>query len=62
MFGWFKLKSSLKPEQVRWLDERFDWLRNQFGEERLRGTMIAPTDEFFSGPVCGYSCGCGEDF
>jgi tetratricopeptide (TPR) repeat protein len=53
MFGWFKLKSSLKAEQVRWLDERFHWLRNQFGEERLRGAVITPTNEFFPEAYAG---------
>jgi hypothetical protein len=53
MFGWFKPKSSLKPEQVRWLDERFDWLCKQFGEERLRGTVITPTNKFFPDAYAG---------
>ncbi len=47
MFGWLKIKSSLTPEQVRWLDERFEWLRNEFGERRLGGPVITPTAEFF---------------
>lgn len=47
MFGWFKPKSPLTVEQVRWMDERFAWLRNEFGERRLGGPVVAPTNEFF---------------
>lgn len=47
MFNWFKPKSPLKPGQIRWIDTRFDWLREEFGDERLAGTVVTPTDEFF---------------
>ena len=47
MFGWFEIKSPLTAEQRRWIDTRFAWLRNEFGEERLRGVVITPTQEFF---------------
>lgn len=47
MFGWFKIKSPLKEEQRKWIDQRFQWLRAEFGEERLQGKVVTPTDEFF---------------
>jgi tetratricopeptide (TPR) repeat protein len=47
MFGWFESKSPLTAQQRQWIDERFAWLRDQFGPERLRRPMITPTDEFF---------------
>jgi tetratricopeptide (TPR) repeat protein len=50
MFGWFETESPLTAEQRRWIDERFAWLRNEFGEERLRGAVVTPTDEFFPDP------------
>jgi tetratricopeptide (TPR) repeat protein len=49
MFGWFELKSPLAAEQRRWINERFAWLRSQFGEDRLRGIVVTPTDRFFPG-------------
>lgn len=47
MFGWFEIKSPLTAEQRRWTDERFDWLLNEFGDDRLRRQVVTPTDEFF---------------
>jgi tetratricopeptide (TPR) repeat protein len=47
MFGWFKAKSPLTADQRTWIDTRFQWLREQFGEARLKGTVVLPTDEFF---------------
>ena len=47
MFGWFEIKSPLTGEQRGWIDQRFGWLRNEFGEDRLRGVVVTPTDEYF---------------
>ncbi len=47
MFGWFETESPLTAEQRRWIEKRFTWLRTEFGEERLRGIVVTPTDEFF---------------
>ena len=52
MFGWFELKSPLTAEQRRWIETRFTWLRKEFGEERLRGVVVTPTDEFFPDRYC----------
>ena len=43
MFGWFETESPLTAEQRRWIDERFAWLANEFGEEPLRGAVVTPT-------------------
>jgi tetratricopeptide (TPR) repeat protein len=50
MFGWFESKSPLTAEQRGWIDDRFTWLRKEFGETRLRGTVITPIHDFF--PDC----------
>jgi tetratricopeptide (TPR) repeat protein len=47
MFGWFESQSPLTADHRRWIDERFTWLRQQFGEARLRGVVVTPTDAFF---------------
>jgi NACalpha-BTF3-like transcription factor len=47
MFDWLKARSPLTDEQRQWIDERFTWLRKDFGEERLRRDVITPTAEFF---------------
>jgi tetratricopeptide (TPR) repeat protein len=47
MFGWFKVKSPLTEDQASWIEEKFQWLRKEFGEQRLEERVITPTDEFF---------------
>ena len=47
MFNFLKPRSPLHDEQRRWIDERFGWLLRSFGEERLSGPVITPTDQFF---------------
>jgi hypothetical protein len=49
MFGWFELKSPLIDDQRQWIDERFAWLRKEFGDDRLNAPVVTPTDEFFPG-------------
>jgi hypothetical protein len=34
-------------ETKRWIEERFEWLFDQFAVERLRARVILPTPEFF---------------
>jgi tetratricopeptide (TPR) repeat protein len=53
MFGWFKIKSPLTTDQRRWIEERFDWLRAEFGEDRLEAPIVTPTDEYFPDPYAG---------
>ena len=47
MFGWLKPKSPLTAEERRWIEERFAWLRAEFGDQPLRGPVITPTEQFF---------------
>ena len=49
MFGWFELKSPLTDDQRQWIDQRFTWLRQEFGDDRLSAPVVTPTDEFFPG-------------
>ena len=53
MFGWFKTTSPLKPNQRHWINQRFDWLRTEFGDDRLRGPVVTPSDEFFPNSYAG---------
>ena len=53
MFGWFNAKSPLTADQRRWVERRFDWLRAEFGEDRLKAPIVTPTDEFFPDPYAG---------
>jgi tetratricopeptide (TPR) repeat protein len=53
MFGWFKIKSPLTAKQRSWINQRFDWLRAQFGDDRLQSPIVTPTDEFFPDPYSG---------
>ena len=47
MFGWFKPESPLTPHQRCWIDDRFAWLKQQFGEAPVRKDVVTPTREFF---------------
>jgi tetratricopeptide (TPR) repeat protein len=53
MFGWFKTTSPLTDAQRAWLDARFAWLLQQFGEARLHKAVVTPTVEFFPEPYTG---------
>ena len=44
---WFPVESPLTPEQRLWIDKWFAWLRNEFGDARLHGPVILPTEEYF---------------
>ena len=47
MFGWFKPKSALSDDQRDWIDWRFHWLRQEFGEGPLRQNTVVPSPECF---------------
>src|SRR3954469_14391085 len=47
MFGWFKLESPLKLNQRHWIEQRLEWLRSEFGDQRLQTPAITPTHDFF---------------
>ena len=49
MFGWLKPKSPLDDQARAWVDQRFQWLRQTFGDEPFNRPVVTPTDEFFPG-------------
>lgn len=56
MFGWFRSKPECPIDSTtrRWIDERWTWLEDQFGLQRLRETtVILPRPEFFPDPYHG---------
>lgn len=50
---WGKPKCPIDPEAARWVEESMGWLIAEFGENRLHGPVILPTDEFFPGAYTG---------
>jgi hypothetical protein len=56
MFGWFdsKPKCPIDSTTQQWVDNRWTWLEDQFGLERLRKSrVILPRPEFFPDPYHG---------
>jgi hypothetical protein len=51
--AWFRAQSPVRDEERLWIDEQLDWLTGQFGEERLRGEVVLPTDDYFPGSYEG---------
>src|SRR5688500_10981394 len=48
MFGWFRPTCPVDPETKRWIEERMQWLTDEFGMTRLRSVQVVlPTPEFF---------------
>lgn len=44
----------IDPDQQQWLDARFEWLLDQFGQDfPAKTTVILPTPEFFPDPYNG---------
>lgn len=69
MLGWFRSKLPVTSEQQEWIERRWGWLVEEFGEPRLKALpMILPTPIYFPDPyertptdaeamfarVCGY--------
>lgn len=54
MFGWFKPTCPVDPRAKRWIEERLDWLTDQFGLDVFtRRAVILPLEEFFPDPYNG---------
>ncbi|QDV21435.1 hypothetical protein Pan153_61230 [Gimesia panareensis] len=50
MFGWFRSKPTcpVSAEEKAWIEQRFTWLIEQFGMQRLsKGALILPTTDYF---------------
>ncbi len=49
MAWWGRAQSPIRDVEREWIDTSLDWLTGEFGDERLRGTVVLPTNEFFPG-------------
>src|SRR5436190_7135417 len=48
MFGWFKPTCPVDPRAKRWIEERLEWLADEFGLDVFtRRAVILPLEEFF---------------
>ena len=47
--AWWRTECPVRPEEQAWIDESMDWLRAQFGNMRLYGAVVLPTDDYFPG-------------
>ena len=48
MFGWFRPSCPLPPPAKQWVEERLEWLADQFGRDVfVRRSVIQPTDDYF---------------
>ena len=54
MFGWFAPRCPIRTTEKVWLEERLQWLTDEFSAERLlRAEVILPTPHFFPEPFAG---------
>lgn len=47
--GWWSAECPVRETEQVWIDESMDWLLAEFGEDRLLGDVIRPTDDYFPG-------------
>jgi hypothetical protein len=51
MFGWFRASCPCDPAAKAWVEERLQWLTDEFEESALAGRpVVLPTPEFFPDP------------
>ncbi|HBE71031.1 MAG TPA: hypothetical protein DDW52_23030 [Planctomycetaceae bacterium] len=54
MFGWFKPQCPVDAAAKRWIENRLQWLSEQFGLDTFtRRAVILPTNDFFPDPMDG---------
>lgn len=53
MAWWRRAGCPIRPVEQGWIEQSMTWLESQFGERRLHGTVVLPTDEFFPGTYRG---------
>jgi hypothetical protein len=54
MFGWFKASCPVDPRAKCWIEERLDWLADEFGLDVFtRRAMVLPLEEYFPDRYCG---------
>jgi hypothetical protein len=51
--SWWRAECPVRPVEQSWIDESMDWFVEQFGEGRLRGEVVLPTDDYFPGAYAG---------
>ncbi|MEU8817583.1 hypothetical protein [Actinoplanes sp. NPDC048796] len=53
MGWWGRADCPVREVERDWIETSLDWMIGQFGRERLLGTVVLPTDEFFPGVYRG---------
>lgn len=54
MFGWFKPVCPVDVAAKDWIENRLEWLSDQFGRDTFtRRAVILPTKDFFPDPIDG---------
>jgi hypothetical protein len=51
--GWVRAKCPVRAVEQAWIERNLDWLAGEFGDARLRGPVLLPTEEHFPGPYAG---------
>src|SRR5690349_3836272 len=51
MFNWFRPSCPVDPHAKKWIENRLQWLSNEFGHDVFsRRAVILPLEEFFPDP------------
>jgi len=53
MAWWRRAGCPVQPVEQDWIEQSMSWLLSEFGEQRLRGGVVLPTDEYFPGTYRG---------
>jgi hypothetical protein len=53
MAWWRRADCPVRPIEQDWIERSMDWLRAQFGSDRLHGEVVLPTDDYFPGVYRG---------
>lgn len=51
--AWWRAECPVRDAERSWIDESMDWFGSEFGQDRLRGAVVLPTDEYFPGAYAG---------
>jgi hypothetical protein len=51
--AWWRPECPVRTVEQEWIDESMDWFVAEFGEDRLRGDVVLPNDDFFPGAYEG---------
>ncbi|XVV15840.1 hypothetical protein ACQP2X_16270 [Actinoplanes sp. CA-131856] len=53
MRWWGRAECPVREVERDWIETSLDWMIGEFGRQRLMGTIVLPTDEFFPGVYRG---------